>query len=63
MTASLELVVYAPQVSVSVAAARISVYEFKVKAETPGHEPALVISTVTSFSAMQIYSGNLIIGC
>lgn len=55
MATSLELLVSAPQVSMCVIAARISVYKFKVKAKSPGQEPALAICAVTSFSAVQIY--------
>lgn len=54
MATSLKLLVDASQVSKRVIAAGISVYEFKVKAKTPGQESALVICTVTSFSAVQI---------
>jgi len=41
----------------------LSIYEFKVKAETPGQESALVSCMVTPFSAVQTYSRDPMIAC
>lgn len=59
---SSKLLAYVLQMTMSVTGAGVAIDQFKVKPETPpGQKSSLVSCMVTSFSALQIHTRNLMI--